>query len=68
MPACSLGKFYRADELTYLSATNQKKLTELGVRRVVVFRSEAEHQKAGDKLPTGIEINSTKPWPLSMAR
>lgn len=50
-----LGKLYRADELSHLSATDQTKLTELGVRRVVDFRSEAEQQKAVDKLPTGIE-------------
>lgn len=53
-----LGLLYRADELSRLSATDQTRLTELGVRRVVDFRSEAERQKAADQLPAGIEYIS----------
>lgn len=49
------GLLYRADELSRLSATDQARLTELGVRRVVDFRGEAERDKAPDQLPAGIE-------------
>jgi protein-tyrosine phosphatase len=53
-----LGMLYRADELSHLSTTDQARLTQLGVRRVVDFRGEAEREKAADKLPIGIEYMS----------
>jgi protein-tyrosine phosphatase len=51
-----LGLLYRADELSRLSTSDQARLVELGVRRVVDFRGEAERQNAPDRLPSGIEF------------
>ncbi len=50
------GLFYRSDKLSELSATDQEKLEELGIRTVVDFRTEAERAEEPSRLPPGVEV------------
>ena len=46
---------YRSDRLDKLTENDKQKLIDLGIKRIIDFRSETEKEKSPNNLPNGIE-------------
>ena len=53
------GMLFRSDKLSDISETDQKYLQNLGIKRIVDFRSEGEKTEDPNKIPEGIKYIET---------